>query len=133
MTARAARVPRGGRTVSIFDTATGSLLGETGSQLDDAAAAAGVYRDHRSNRGSSEPEVLDLTHYRGLTLVAVGLERANAVAMIDVSDPTHPTVISIAPVDVGPEGIKFFGKGNQLFVAVANEVSGTVSILEVVF
>jgi len=124
---------RGGRTVSIFDTATGSLLGETGSQLDDAAAAVGIYPDDRSNRGGSEPEVLDLTHYRGLTLVAVGLERANAVALIDVSDPTHPMVISIAPVDVGPEGIKFFRKGNQLFVAVANEVSGTVSILEVVF
>jgi uncharacterized protein len=125
--------PRGGRTVSIFDTATGSLLGETGSQLDDAAAAVGVYPDDRSNRGGSEPEVLDLTHYRGFTLVAVGLERANAVALIDVSDPTHPTVISIVPVDVGPEGIKFFRKDNQLFVAVANEVSGTVSILEVVF
>ena len=76
---------------------------------------------------------LDLTHYRGFTLVAVGLERANAVALIDVSDPTHPTVISIVPVDVGPEGIKFFRKDNELFVAVANEVSGTVSILEVVF
>jgi len=126
--------PRGGRTVSIFDTATGSLLGETSSQLDDAAAALGVYPDvDRSTRGGSEPEVLDLTHYRGFTLVAVGLERANAVALIDVSDPTHPTVISIVPVDVGPEGIKFFGKGNQLFVAVANEVSGTLSILEVVF
>ena len=125
--------PRGGRTVSIFSTATGSLLGETGSQLDDAAAAAGVYPDDRSNRGSTEPEVLDLTHHRGLTLVAVGLERGNAVALIDVSDPTDPTVISIAPVDVGPEGIKFFRSGNQLFVAVANEVSGTVSILEVVF
>ncbi|WP_411728246.1 hypothetical protein [Methyloglobulus sp.] len=34
--------------------------------------------DSRSNRGGSEPEVLDLTHYRGMTLVAVGLERANA-------------------------------------------------------
>ena len=42
-------------------------------------------------------------------------------------------MISIVPVGVGPEGIKFFRKGNQLFVAVANEVSGTVSILEVVF
>ena len=28
---------------------------------------------------------------------------------------------------------EFFRKDNQLFVAVANEVSGTVSILEVVF
>jgi uncharacterized protein len=125
--------PRGGRTVSIFDTKSGALLGETGSQIDDAAAAIGAYPDSRSNRGGSEPEVLDLTQYRGFTLVAVGLERANAVALIDISDPTKPTVIDIAPVGTGPEGIKFLHAGNRLFVAVANEVSGTVSILEVVF
>lgn len=125
--------PRGGRTVSVFDARTGALLGDTGSQLDDAAALAGVYPGNRSERGGSEPEVLDLTSHRGLTLVAVGLERANAVALIDVSDPTAPDVIALTPVGTGPEGIKFFRVGNRLFVASANEVSGTVSILEVVF
>ena len=125
--------PRGGRTLSVFDTRNGALLGETGSQLDDAAAAAGVYPDSRSNRGGTEPEVLDLTQHRGFTLVAIGLERGNAVALIDLSDPTKPTVIDVAPVDIGPEGIKFFRDGNRLFVAAANEVSGTVSILEVLF
>jgi DNA-binding beta-propeller fold protein YncE len=132
---------RGGRTVSIFDSDTGALLGETGKQLDDAAATLGIitpgtipsgYPDDRSNRGASEPEVLDLTHYRGLTLLAVSLERANAVALVDVSAPTEPRVISIAPVDVGPEGIKFFRSANRLFLAAANEVSGTLTILEVV-
>jgi DNA-binding beta-propeller fold protein YncE len=125
--------PRGGRTVSVFEADSGALLGDTGSQIDDAAAAANVYPDGRSNRGGSEPEVLDLTQHRGRTLVAVGLERANAVALIDVSDPTNPVVLDIAPVGVGPEGIKFFRVGSRLFVAAANEVSGTVSLLEVVF
>ncbi|MGH8582016.1 MAG: hypothetical protein ACREWG_04350, partial [Gammaproteobacteria bacterium] len=69
----------------------------------------------------------------GMTLVAVGLERANAVALIDVSNPVAPVVIDLAPVGTAPEGIKFFRRGEQLFVAAANEVSGTVSILEVVF
>jgi uncharacterized protein len=125
--------PRGGRTVSVFDARTGLLLGDTGSQLDDAAAADGIYPDSRSNRGGSEPEGLDLTHHRGMTLVAVGLERANAVALIDVSNPAVPVVIDRMPVGMGPEGIKFFRCGQHLFVATANEVSGTVSILEVVF
>jgi hypothetical protein len=119
--------------VSVFDADTGALLGDTGSQLDDAAAAAGIYPDSRGNRGGSEPEVLDLTHHRGRTLVAVGLERANAVALIDVNNPESPVVIDLAPVGAAPEGIKFFRSGSRLFVAVANEVSGTVSILEVVF
>lgn len=125
--------PRGGRTVSVFDAHTGALLGDTGSQLDDEAAAAGIYPNSRSERGGSEPEGVDLTHYRGLTLVAVTLERANAVALIDVSDPAAPTVIDLAPVGTGPEGIKFFRRGPRLFVASANEVAGTVSIYEVVF
>jgi hypothetical protein len=125
--------PRGGRTVSVFDAEAGVLLGDTGSQLDDAADDAGIYPDSRSNRGGSEPEGLDLTHHRGLTLVAVTLERANAVALIDVSEPTAPVVIDIEPVGTGPEGIKFFRRGRRLFMAAANEVVGTVSILEVVF
>jgi uncharacterized protein len=124
--------PRGGRTVSAFDARTGDLLGDTGSQLDDAAAAIVSYPDSRSNRGGSEPEVLDLTHHRGMTLVAVGLERANAVALLDVSNPVAPVVSDIIPVGTGPEGIKFFRRGAHLFVAAANEVSGTVSILAVI-
>ena len=100
--------PRGGRTMSVFDAKTGAFLGDTGQQLDDVAAAAGVYPDNRSNSGSTEPEVVDLTHHRGLTLVALGLERANAVALVNVDDPTSPTVLDVAPVGVGPEGTKFF-------------------------
>jgi uncharacterized protein len=125
--------PRGGRTVSVFDAETGVLLGDTGSAIDDAADVAGVYPDSRSNRGSSEPEVVDLTHYRGRTLVAVTLERANAVALIDVSEPTSPVVLDVRPVGTGPEGVQFFRRDGRLFVAAANEVSGTLSILEVVF
>lgn len=123
---------RGGRTVSVFDADSGALYGDTGSQIDDAAGALGIYPDSRSNRGGSEPEVLDLTDHRGMTLVAVGLERANAVALIDVSEPASPRVIDVQPVGVGPEGLKFFRRGSRLFIAVANEVSGTVSILEVI-
>ncbi len=65
--------------------------------------------------------------------MAIGLERANGVALVDLSDPLDPIVIDIAPVGIGPEGIKFFRVGPRLFVASANEVSGTVSILEVIF
>jgi hypothetical protein len=104
------------------------------SQLDDAAAAAvpSLYPDGRSDRGGSEPECLDLSHHRGRTLVAVGLERANAVALVDVSDPSAPSVIDLAATGANPEGIRFLKRGSRLFVLSANEAAGTVSILEVV-
>ena len=133
--AAAASGPRGGRTLSVFDARTGTFIADTGNQIDEGANAEGVYPDNRSNRGGSEPEGLDLTHHRGVTLAVVALERASAVSLVDLSDPTEPTVIdtlSLFP-QIGPETVKFFRRGSRLFVATGNEVSGTVSILEVVF
>jgi DNA-binding beta-propeller fold protein YncE len=124
--------PRGGRTVSVFDARTGAFLGDTGSQLDDWADLAGIYPDGRSERGGSEPEVLDLTVWRGRTLVAVSLERASAVALVDVTDERAPTVVDIERVGVAPEGIKFLHRRGSLYVVTANEGDGTVSVLEVV-
>ena len=131
----AASGPRGGRTLSVFDTRTGAVIADTGNQLDDSANDVGAYPDNRSNRGGAEPEGVDLTHHRGSTLAAVALERASAISLVDLSDPTKPVVIDTFNLfpQVGPETVKFFRRGSRLFVASGNEVSGTVSILEVVF
>jgi uncharacterized protein len=131
----AASGPRGGRTLTVFDAQTGAVIADTGNQLDEGANAAGVYPDSRSNRGGSEPEGLDLTHHRGFTLAAVALERASAVSLVDLTNPTKPVVIDTFNLfpQVGPETVKFFRRGSRLFVASANEVTGTVSVLEVVF
>lgn len=123
--------PRGGRTVSVFNAATGALMGDTGKQLDDAANADSAYPDSRSNRGGSEPEVLDVAKYKGRILVAVGLERAARVALVDVTDPEAPTVIDLAASGLNPEGIKFYKVNGNLYVLSANEVSGTVSAFAV--
>jgi DNA-binding beta-propeller fold protein YncE len=120
---------RGGRTVSLFNAKTGEFVADTGNQLDQAAADAGVYPDSRSERGGSEPEVLDVADYKGHILVAVGLERAASVALIDVTDATAPTVIDLAGVGNNPEGIKFYKVNGRLYVLAANEASGTLSAL----
>ena len=120
---------RGGRTVSIFNAKTGAFVADTGNQLDQAAADAGVYPNDRSERGGSEPEVLDVTDFKGRILIAVGLERAASVALIDVTDATAPTVIDLAGVGNNPEGIKFYKANGKLYVLAANEASGTLSAL----
>jgi predicted extracellular nuclease len=119
---------RGGRTVSIFNADTGELLGDTGNQIDALSARMGIYPDNRSDRGGSEPEVLDATVFAGRALVAVGLERANAIALVDVTDPVAPHVFQAITSGVGPEGVKFVEQDGQLFVLSANEVDGTVTI-----
>jgi len=131
----AASGPRGGRTLTVFDAQTGTVIADTGNQLDEGANAAGVYPDTRSNRGGSEPEGLDLTQHRGVTLAAVAQERASTVSLVDLTNPTKPAVVDTFNLfpQVGPETVKFFRRGSRLFVASANEVTGTVSVLEVVF
>ncbi len=123
--------PRGGRTVSVVDVATRTVIGDTGSSLDDAAAAAAIYPDSRSNRGGSEPEGIASVTHKGRDLVVVGLERANAVALLDLSNPTAPVVVSVTPTGVGPEGVAFLERRGKLWVLTANEVSGTVTALSV--
>lgn len=129
---------RGGRTLSIFNAQTGRFVADTGAQLDNAAGAAGLYPDSRSDRGGSEPENLDITLFNRRFYAAVGLERSNAVALVDITRPQQPTVVAIAPTQinnvpgVGPEGVKFFRTSQGLFVFSANEVSGTVSAFQVI-
>ncbi|WP_287127434.1 FG-GAP-like repeat-containing protein [Candidatus Cyanaurora vandensis] len=122
---------RGGRTLSVFDSNTGAFVGDTGSQLDDIANTRGIYPDSRSNRGGSEPEVLDVTQFAERTLAAVGLERANAVALVDITNPAFPVVVDLGLTGTGPEGVKFVNRGDLLYVLTANEVSGTLTALQV--
>jgi len=119
---------RGGRTVSLFRADDGSFVADTAGSLDDLAARWNRYPDTRSNRGGSEPEVVDSILFNGQALVAVGLERANAVVIIDVSQPQTPTLLSLIPTGVGPEGVKLVARNQALYVLTANEVSGTLTI-----
>jgi hypothetical protein len=119
--------PRGGRTISIFNAATGALVADTGSQLDDLAARYGVYPDSRSPNGGSEPEMLDVIAFGGRVIAAVGLERANALAFVDITTPTAPRAFALVRSGSAPEGIKLVERGGQLFVLSANEGNGTVT------
>ncbi|MFQ3683878.1 ExeM/NucH family extracellular endonuclease, partial [Roseiflexus sp.] len=122
---------RGGRTVSVFDATTGALVGDTGNQLDELAARYGIYPDSRSDRGGSEPEVLDAKIFGGRAIVAVGLERANAIALVDITNPAAPNVFQIIPAGTAPEGIKLFERNGALYALAANEVSNTLTVTRV--
>ncbi|MEY4176330.1 MAG: hypothetical protein RI900_3495 [Actinomycetota bacterium] len=123
--------PRGGRTVSVLDTVTGTVV-DTGNALDDIANSIGAYPDSRSNRGGVEPEGLAGIVTEDRVLVAVGLERGNAVVLLDVTDPTAaPVVLGIVPTGVGPEGVEFLRRHDELFLLSANEVAGTVTAVRI--
>jgi hypothetical protein len=134
---------RGGRTLSIFRLDDGTPLGDTGNQLalwaDQTGRWQALIDASRARRGGTEPENVDTIALDGRTLAVVGLERANAVALVDVTCAAYPTVIdlagigSLAPPNTrqAPEGIKIRQVGGRTFAYVAYELSGTVGIFEI--
>ena len=128
----------GGRTVSVFSARTGELLGDTGDQLDRAAAAAGCYPDGRSDNKGSEPEMITAFALGGTTYAAVGLERADAVALVSLADPAAPRVVALRSVDPdqngelgdqAPEGIAHLVDGETVWIYAACEASGRLAVL----
>jgi DNA-binding beta-propeller fold protein YncE len=135
-TARTGQPFSGGRTVSVFDAATGKLLGDTGSQLDAVAFANQVYPDRRSDKRGSEPEMLVSFELDGVAYVAVSMERAGSVELISLSDPHHPKVVSLGKIagngEKSPEGIAHFRVNGEHYLLTANEMNGTVECFKIV-
>lgn len=127
----------GGRTLTLYDAASGTVAGDTGDQLDRAAHAAGLYPDERSDNKGSEPEMLVVFAHANRTFAAVGLERAGGVALVDVSEPTKPRVLGVAGCGVDaaasrkcePEGLALYRRADgEVFVLSANEGAGTLTV-----
>jgi hypothetical protein len=127
-----ALVTFGGRSFSIRDTA-GNIVFDSGNALDAAAIAAGIYDDGRSDDKGVEPEGVELFNVNGRTLAFIGLERTkkSAVAVYDVTHPHAPVYLDLMVIDgdVSPEGLKAFRMSGKNYLAVANEVSGTTSLI----
>ncbi len=126
----------GGRSVSVFDAATGTLLGDTGNQLDEIAFANQVYPERRSNRKGSEPEMVVSLDLDGVPFVAVGMERAGSVGLISLADPFHPKVVALGKIggdeDKSPEGIAHFVMDGEHYLLTANEMNGTVECFKII-
>jgi DNA-binding beta-propeller fold protein YncE len=116
----------GGRSFSIRD-ANGNLVFDSGNQLEQAAFAAGVYADGRSDDKGVEPEGVAIFTLAGRTLAFIGLERTSrsAVAIYDITDPANATFLDmLVSADSGvlrPEGLVAFESNGRFFLAVAHE------------
>lgn len=121
----------GGRSFSIRD-ANGSLVFDSGNQLEVAAIAAGVYADGRSDDKGVEPEGVALFELAGRTLAFIGLERTtrSAVAIYDITDPANASFLQLLVSDdtsvLRPEGLVAFESGGRFFLAVSHESTADV-------
>jgi hypothetical protein len=150
----------GTRSFSIVDPATGDILYDSGSAIEDFIAAndittfgissADLTIDGRSDNKGPEPEAIAYGSINGRDYAFVGAERTNGIFQFDITDAlTNPNSVSIVgyynPVTgenggasyFAPESILFLGAGTEGNISgkdllvVGFEVSGSIAVLEV--
>jgi hypothetical protein len=92
----------GTRSFSIFNAATGALVGDTGNlepllfTLDPTRHninREGTVIDNRSDDKGPEPEALTVFTFGSKTYLAGGLERQNGLVLFDISNPATPVFV----------------------------------------
>ncbi|MEA5531804.1 choice-of-anchor I family protein [Dolichospermum sp. UHCC 0684] len=138
----------GARSFSIWDD-QGKLVYDSGDQIEqilkqqtptffNANNGSAAEFDTRSDNKGPEPESTVVGVINGIPYGFVGLERAGGGVMVyNLSNPTAPQFVQYIRTegDVSPEGLKFISAENspnaKPMLAVANEVSNTVSFYEI--
>lgn len=126
----------GARSFSIWNGTTGEQVYDSGNDLDVQSNDAGAYPDDRSDAKSVEPENLTVGVIGSKRFAFIGLERADAVAVYDITDLGNITFKQLLKTegDDAPEGILFVSaadspNGNPLLVT-SNEGSGNVTVYQ---
>ncbi len=99
---------------------TGELVYESGAAFEHAVVQVGHYPDRRSDAKGVEPEGMEFATFGDTPMVFLLAERASAVGVMDVTDPTAPVLAQILPSGVSPEGAIAIPERNLL--VTANEV-----------
>jgi hypothetical protein len=146
----------GSRSFSIFNTTTKALVYDSGDDFETYTATVSPFNslfnsDHtssnavknRSRAKGPEPEGLTVAELNGQTFAFITLERTGGVMVYDITNPADVKFTdyktsrntSAYGGDNGPEGITFIPSGNsptgKNYIAVANEISGTIALFEV--
>ena len=123
---------QGARSFSIWNGNTGELIFDSKNDLDIRAKAAGKYVDSRSDDKSTEAEGITIGRAGNKNLLFVGMERSDAVAVYDVTDPDSPVYLQWLNCGVGPEGVLFVNAGESPngkgLLIVSSETDGVVKI-----
>ncbi|WP_323767537.1 esterase-like activity of phytase family protein [Antarctobacter sp.] len=106
----------GSRGWTIFNK-DGTVTYESGASFEHALIQIGHYPDKRSDAKGVEPESIETAIFDGTPMVFVGAERASAVGVYDVTDPTAPVLKQILPSGIGPEGYVAIPSRNLLVSA----------------
>jgi hypothetical protein len=138
----------GGRSFSIWDAATGSLVYDSGKEFEEKIAllqpaifnsvGSSSTFDSKSDNKGPEPEDVVIGKLGARTLAFIGIEQTGGFMVYDITDPTAPVFLVYevsAPGDLGPEASVFIGAQQsptaKALLIVAHETSSTLAIYEI--
>lgn len=134
----------GARSLSVWDATTCARVGSTLNDFERTIARdfptyfnstgdnPANTTDRRSTVRGPEPEGVLVTQIQGVHYALVSIERPGMVALIDLSDPTAPALLTIdaacARGHLAPEGMCLLAPN---LAAVAYERSGTIELTRI--
>ncbi|MDX1906305.1 MAG: choice-of-anchor I family protein [Bacteroidia bacterium] len=145
----------GGRSFSIWNATAGTLVYDSGDQMELITSQDPVYgaifnasntnitKKNRSDDKGPEPEGVAIGVIGNNTYAFVALERIGGVMIYNVTNPTQPRFVqyinnrsvTTATGDRGAEGVLFIPASesptNKNLLLLANEISSTVTVLEI--
>jgi hypothetical protein len=137
----------GGRSFSIWDD-QGNLVFDSANDFERITArqvpslfnsqGASDSFDSRSDDKGPEPEAITTGRIGERTYAFIGMERVGGIFAYDITVPQAAQYVTYThnPKDIGPEGILFVpstqSPNQKDIVIVSSEVSGTVSVYQVI-
>lgn len=122
----------GARSFSVWNGNDGNLVFDSKNDLEQRCIAAGIYDDGRSDDKGVEPEGIALGQIGGRKIAFVGMERADAVGIYDVSNPTAPVFLQVVKCGDAPEGVLFVSANNspiqKSLLIVSSENDGMIKV-----
>ena len=122
----------GARSFSIWNGNNGTQLFDSGNDLDQRSFTAGLYDDNRSDDKGAEPEGLTIGMVNKKPILFVGLERADAVAIYELSNPVAPKFLKLLPTGDAPEGVLFISAKDspikRSLLVVSSEGDGVIKV-----
>jgi hypothetical protein len=122
----------GARSFSVWNGLTGDQVFDSKNELDKKALESQVYDDGRSDDKGTEPEAVTVGKVGSKQIAIVGLERADAFAIYDITIPTAPVFVKLVKTGDAPEGVLFIPAGKspiqQSLIVVSSENDGFVKI-----
>lgn len=145
----------GSRSFTIWNASTKTKVFDSGDDFErytsTASSVAAIFNadnenntlKSRSRAKGPEPEGLTIASINGKTYAFIALERVGGVMVYDITNPgdvkfvdyKNSRSLTTYAGDHGPEGIIYISPENspngKAYIAVANEISGTVSLFEI--